>query len=378
VRVFGNTASNFTVYYIPGKSGFGPQAPGPWVAGDGGSYPTAYFAGPKITVPAVSVTEASGPNGAVVSFASRVSAMDCFGQGLPWSATPSSGWLFPIGTTLVSVSATDQYGQSSVSTFGVTVRDTTAPALSGLAANPNPAAFAQAVTVKVTATDVASKIASAEYKLDAAATWKPMTAVDGAFNALSEVASVTLTGLASGNHTIAVRTTDARGNASAASSMTVTVKALSSGVQSVGVDLGNLLPTLNTRDQQRIRRVIGDLNDALAPSRWIDSSHPKPGSAGVGVYASTGKAIVALRSMAADKTSGLAPAQIRAYIDRLVATDRASAALATDEAMARDGRTFRIRAARVLLSAGDALAARGFPDAAVAQYEIAWLEVVGS
>jgi hypothetical protein len=74
------------------------------------------------------------------------------------SATPASGDAFPLGTTTVTVTATDASGNSSTKTFSVTVRDTTAPLITSGAADPAvlspPNHELVPVTVSVSAVDL--------------------------------------------------------------------------------------------------------------------------------------------------------------------------------------------------------------------------------
>ena len=88
--------------------------------------------GPVVTVPANIVAEATGPAGAVVMFSA--SASDIVGGSLTPACTPASGSTFALGTRTVTCSANDgsNTGQAS---FIVTVRDTTAPVISGTPAN---------------------------------------------------------------------------------------------------------------------------------------------------------------------------------------------------------------------------------------------------
>ncbi len=72
--------------------------------------------------------EATGPDGAPVSYATP-SAFDPESGALTASCSPPSGTTFPLGATLVTCSATDGAGNTSVRTFTVTVVDTTPPSL---------------------------------------------------------------------------------------------------------------------------------------------------------------------------------------------------------------------------------------------------------
>ncbi|HTZ04540.1 MAG TPA: HYR domain-containing protein, partial [Gaiellaceae bacterium] len=78
---------------------------------------------PVITAPNM-VVEATNPGGAFVDFAA--SATDAVGP-VELSYSIPSGSLIPLGTTTVTVTATDEAGNTSTKTFLVKVRDTTAP-----------------------------------------------------------------------------------------------------------------------------------------------------------------------------------------------------------------------------------------------------------
>jgi hypothetical protein len=106
---------------------------------------------PALTPPANLVVEATGPNGAMATFAA--SATDAVSTPVvEYSIAPGS--VFPLGTTTVTVTATDAAGNAASGTFTVTVSDTTAPALTlpvnftVEATGPNgaPATFAASAT----------------------------------------------------------------------------------------------------------------------------------------------------------------------------------------------------------------------------------------
>jgi hypothetical protein len=83
---------------------------------------------PVLSVPSNQTTEATGPNGAAVSFS--VTANDAVDGVLTPVCAPASGATFPLGTTTVSCRAIDDAGNSASDTFRIVVTDTTAPALS--------------------------------------------------------------------------------------------------------------------------------------------------------------------------------------------------------------------------------------------------------
>jgi rhamnogalacturonan endolyase len=84
--------------------------------------------GPSLSLPAAVTVEATGPNGAIATF--EASATDSVGGNTPVSYSQQPGSTFPIGTTHVTVTATDASGNTTTGGFNVIVRDTTAPAIS--------------------------------------------------------------------------------------------------------------------------------------------------------------------------------------------------------------------------------------------------------
>jgi HYR domain len=87
---------------------------------------------PIVTVPTDKTVEATGANGATVTY-SGVSAEDDVDGSLPATCSKASGTVFPLGTTTVTCSATDAAGNTGDSSFTVTVQDTTAPAVAASA-----------------------------------------------------------------------------------------------------------------------------------------------------------------------------------------------------------------------------------------------------
>lgn len=82
---------------------------------------------PVITVPGTIVQEATGPNGAAVSFSA--SAEDEVDGTVPVACVPASGSVFPLGDTVVDCTASDQSDNQASSQFSVRVADTTGPLL---------------------------------------------------------------------------------------------------------------------------------------------------------------------------------------------------------------------------------------------------------
>src|SRR5207302_1887544 len=82
---------------------------------------------PVITVPDPIVAEATGPDGAKVTFS--VGALDKVDGAVTVTCTPASGSTFPLGTTTVTCTTHDKAGNSATATFTVTVVDTTPPVI---------------------------------------------------------------------------------------------------------------------------------------------------------------------------------------------------------------------------------------------------------
>lgn len=83
---------------------------------------------PVVAVPEDQVAEATSADGAVVTFSA--SATDAVTSPLTVTCSPASGSTFDLGTTVVSCSTEDTAHNPASASFNVTVRDTTAPAVS--------------------------------------------------------------------------------------------------------------------------------------------------------------------------------------------------------------------------------------------------------
>lgn len=82
---------------------------------------------PILALPSDITEEATGPDGAVVTYAAT--ATDDVDPDVPATCVPPSGTTFALGTTPVACSATDDHGNVSSGGFQVSVVDTTAPDL---------------------------------------------------------------------------------------------------------------------------------------------------------------------------------------------------------------------------------------------------------
>ncbi|MCU1483515.1 MAG: putative cell surface protein [Actinomycetia bacterium] len=111
---------------------------------------------PVVTAPADRTLEATGPGGAVATYAA--SATDAVDATPAISCSAPSGATFGLGATIVSCTATDDAGNVGMASFTVTVVDTTAPVLNVPATIVAEAASASGTVVgySSTATDVVS------------------------------------------------------------------------------------------------------------------------------------------------------------------------------------------------------------------------------
>ncbi|HVF06123.1 MAG TPA: HYR domain-containing protein [Frankiaceae bacterium] len=82
---------------------------------------------PVLTLPANVVEEATAPGGNAVTY--TATATDVVDGTVPVSCSPASGSTFPVTTTPVACSASDEAGNTANGGFTVTVKDETAPAV---------------------------------------------------------------------------------------------------------------------------------------------------------------------------------------------------------------------------------------------------------
>jgi peptidoglycan hydrolase-like protein with peptidoglycan-binding domain len=152
--------------------------------------------------PSNMTAEASSAFGAAVTYTTP-SATDYYGEADTVSCSPASGSTFALGTTTVTCSATNKFGNSSHSSFTVTVQDTTPPTITGTPSNST---------------------AQATSPSGAIVTYSPPTAPD-AVDGTDPVSCSPASGstFALGVTTVSCTATDAHGNI-AQTSFTVTVQ----------------------------------------------------------------------------------------------------------------------------------------------------------
>ena len=194
---------------------------------------------PTIIPPANITVAATSASGAAVDFG--VSAFDLAGESLTPTLSAASGAAFPIGSTTVTATATDAIGDATLTTFTITVADTTPPTITlpaNLVVQANTTGGADVTLPAATATDpvdpkpkVTESLASGFFPL--------------------------------GTTTVTVTATDAAGNVSTGT-FNVTVQDTTAPVLTVP---SNLVVEANTS---------GGATAALPPATAVDVADPEP------------------------------------------------------------------------------------------------------
>ena|GEM_PF-1907793 len=164
---------------------------------------------PTLTVPADQTAEATGPNGAHVTY-TEASATDLVDANPTVNCDHHSGDLFPLGTTLVTCTASDHNAPtpntSAAQSFNVTVQDTTPPVID-----------AGSVPADITAEATGPNGAAVNFSNPTA-----NDIVDGSVATVCTPASGSTFAL--GTHTVSCTATDAHHNTSAPATFHVTVQ----------------------------------------------------------------------------------------------------------------------------------------------------------
>jgi hypothetical protein len=287
---------------------------------------------------------------AVVTFVAT--AMDVCSGPLTPTCTPPSGTAFPKGPTTVTCTVSDFAGNPASCSFTVTVNDTEAPSIACPANVTTPATGPGGAAVGYPA---------------------PSASDNCALNSVSCAPSSGST-FPIGTTTVTCTATDTSANSSICT-FTITVTAQTPRGTKIQVrdELVALLATVTDgTDRKKLQNVIGHLNKSLDPTRWIDDSHPKPGSKGEGVFNEEKATMSDLKSLRTSNKSGIPAATVQGYIDRLVGADRNLAVIAINEAIARSGNPSKIASAQSELSKGDTDAANDKPNYAIDHYKNAW------
>ncbi len=151
---------------------------------------------PVLSVPANVVVHATTPTGAMVTLP-QATATGLVSAVV--SESPPSGF-FPVGTTLVTVTATDTSGNTSLGTFTVTVNPAV-PTITLTDAGPSPSTYGQAVTFVVAlASSVGAVIPDGEtVNLEDAGNGNAVVATG---TLLNNMATIVVTNLSAGTHSL--------------------------------------------------------------------------------------------------------------------------------------------------------------------------------
>ena len=199
------------------------------------SEPVTYFVEPGVAI--------SGTAGGTVPPGSRTGSGATYNQAV---SDLSRGMLPRSVPAGVARDAAGNENLASTSTDNTITYDPQPPAVSNVAATPNPTNGTINITATATVDDAAtgnSKIVSAFYSIDGGAA-VAMAAADGTFNSATEnvtasIPAATIAALSNGQHTICVRGSDEAGNTSlfstAGACVTITVDKEPPAVSNVAV-----------------------------------------------------------------------------------------------------------------------------------------------
>ncbi|HUD02639.1 MAG TPA: Ig-like domain-containing protein [Candidatus Paceibacterota bacterium] len=186
------TSPTTTTQCVPGWCTLPGYAPGQIVGGGGANRDT--------TPPVISGTpsnlsvSATSPSGAVVTYTAPTATDNIDGTDTV-SCTPASGSTFALGITTVTCSATDKAGNSSSSSFTVTVQQTTAPSVSLTLPSNGATVGGTSVTLTATASDSIGAVANVQFEVDT-------TKIGSAITSSPYTTTWNSTGVADGPHTL--------------------------------------------------------------------------------------------------------------------------------------------------------------------------------
>ncbi|KFE70727.1 hypothetical protein DB31_5769 [Hyalangium minutum] len=201
---------------------------------------------PSLSCPQDLVAEATGPNGAAVSYLPPT-ATDAVTSAPTVSVSHASGSTFPLGSTRVSATATDAAGNASTCAFTLTVRDTSEPTLSCPAS----------VTAEATSAQ------------GAAVTYPPATASDTSSSPTLHYSQVSGTRFSLGTTAVTVTATDGAGNTSSCT-FTVIVRDTTPPALACGADL---VAEATARSGASVNFSLPTATDAVTATPVLTASH---------------------------------------------------------------------------------------------------------
>jgi hypothetical protein len=146
---------------------------------------------------------------------------------------------------------------------------------------------------------------------------------------------------------------------------------------------GELIALLDTitdsGDRSKLQDAISHLSKSVSADKWLDDSHPKPGSKGEAVFNEEEKTVNDLKALRDNNHSGIPAATLQGHINLLLWADRQIAERAIAEAIANPPyNAGKISTANSELSKGDVEAAKDHPDKAIDHYKNAWKNAIAA
>jgi uncharacterized protein (TIGR03382 family) len=201
---------------------------------------------PSLSCPQDLVAEATGPNGAAVSYLPPL-VTDAVTSAPTVTVSHASGSTFPLGSTRVTATATDAAGNASTCAFTITVRDTSGPALSCPAS----------VTAEATGAE------------GSIVTYPPATISDATSSPTIQYSQASGTRFRLGTTDVTVTATDGSGNSSSCT-FTVTVRDTTPPALACGADL---VAEATVRTGTSVDFALPTATDAVTAAPVLTASH---------------------------------------------------------------------------------------------------------
>ena len=220
---------------------------------------------PKLTLPAPVSVEATGPSGAVVTYAAA-SAADVVDASPAVTCSAASGSTFALGTTTVTCTARDAAGNTASGSFAVAVTDKTAPTLSAPRSLTTNATSAKGVrvTFRATASDTVDTSPLVSCKPASGTLFKigrtvvRCSATDDAANATSASFTVVVLGAADQLKALRAKLVKGRSGKALGKRVDAVLKVLGSRAKACKAvaDLKRAVPASSRADVARIAGVL--------------------------------------------------------------------------------------------------------------------------
>jgi hypothetical protein len=291
-----------------------------------------------------------GTCSAIVNYAVTVSD-NCAGVVL--ACNPPANSVFPKGATTVNCTATDNSGNVSSCSFGVTVLDNESPTIT---CPPDQ-------TVEFTSVSGTT------------VSFSPPTATDNCPGVAAACVPLSGSSFPIGINQVLCQATDASGN-TASCAFKITVLGPFAVKQNVLADLKALRASVtNKKDKKELDDAIEELAESLDPSLWKDDTHlnRKHGERAIKEEKDSVQELVELLK---SKKSSISNAALQNLIDRIVKSDRALVQISITDAVASSGNPGEIRDAKRELAKADLDISRGDYESGFEHFRHAWQESI--